>query len=148
MSIARHLWCTWPFGKKKRYWCIQKDGPRSRTKSKSKPYYLTRYNVVATWLRHMISLVITFNDIPLSLPITLTYHLVPDDSPFWCTKPHLSIIGNWPSYIALLGSVPAVILFIGKRTGYHPICWEAYHPLSYFVRTHFSCSSSAPPYDY
>ena len=105
---------------------------------------LYKCNVVATWPHHVILLVIISNDIPLSPPITLTYYLVPDSWPFWYTKPYSSIIGNYPSYIALLKSAPAVILFVGKRTGCHPICWEAYHPSSYFVETHFSFSSSAP----
>ena len=66
-------------------------------------------NVVATWPRHVILLVITSNNISLSPPIALTHCLIPDGSPFWYTKPHSSIVGNRFSYIALLGSAPAAI---------------------------------------
>ena len=102
-------------------------------------------NVVATWPRHVISLVIILNDIPLSLPIALTYHFVLDGSPFWYTKPHSSIVGNWFSYIALLRSPPAAIPFVEKRTSRYlsvillqfrflltniPFCWDLtfFHP--------------------
>ena len=68
----------------------------------------------------MISLVIISNNIPLSLPIALTYCLVLDGSPFWYTKPHSSIVGNRLSYIALLRSPPAAIPFVGKRTSRYP----------------------------
>ena len=64
---------------------------------------------MTTWPHHMISLVIIPNDISLSLPIALTYCLVPDGSPFQYTKSHLSIVGNWRFYIALLRSPPAAI---------------------------------------
>ena len=77
-------------------------------------------NIVATWPRHVISLVIISNNILLSLSIALTYCLIPDGSPFWYTKPHSSIVGNRLSYIALLKSLPAVISFIGKRSHRHP----------------------------
>ena len=66
-------------------------------------------NVVATWPRHVISLVIIPNNIPLSPPIALAYCLVPDGSLFQYTKPHSTIVGNRLSYIALLGSPPAAI---------------------------------------
>ena len=72
-------------------------------------YNDSKYNVMATWLCHVISLVIISNDIPLSPPIGLTHCFVPDNSPFWYTKRHSSIVGNWLSYIALLGSAPAAI---------------------------------------
>ena len=78
------------------------------------------YNVVATWPCHMISLVIISNNIPLSLPIALTYCLVSDSSLFRYTKPHSSIIRNWPFYIALLRSPPAAIPFVEKRFLRHP----------------------------
>ena len=78
-------------------------------------------NVVATWPRHMISLVIISNDIPLSPPIALTYYLVPDGSPFQYTKPHSAIFGNWLSYIAV----------IEKPTSCYLICWETLPPSSY-----------------
>ena len=71
---------------------------------------------MATWPCHVISLVIMPNDILLSSLITLAYCLVPSGSPFWYIKPHLSIIWNWLSYIALLKSPPAAIPFVGKRT--------------------------------
>ena len=51
---------------------------------------------------HMISLVITSNNILLSPPIALAYHLVPDGLPFQYTKPHSFIIE--------------------KRTSRYPIC--------------------------
>ena len=93
------------------------------------------YNVVATWPRHMIPLVILTNNILLSSLIALTYHFVPDSSSFWYTKLYSSIIGNWHSYITLLRNVSAAILFIGKCsfchltiilifTHSHPICWD------------------------
>ena len=75
-------------------------------------------NVVATWPHHVISLIILSNEIPLSLPIVLTYCL--DGSPFWYTKPHSSTVGNRPSYIALLKSPPAAIPFVGKHSFRHP----------------------------
>ena len=81
--------------------------------------YINFYNVMATWPRHVISLIIIFNNISLSPPIALTYCLIPDGSLFWYTKPHLSIVGNRPSYIALLRSPPAAIPFIGKRSLRH-----------------------------
>ena len=71
---------------------------------------------MARWPCHVISLVIIPNEIPLSPPIALTYHLVSNGSPFWYTKPHSSIVGNQLSYIALLKSPPATIPFVGKRT--------------------------------
>ena len=92
-------------------------------------------NVMATWPCHVISLVIISNNIPLSLPIALTYRLVLDGSPFWYTKLHSSIVGNWLSYIALLRSPPAAIPFVEKRSlrhltavsipiYQHSICWD------------------------
>ena len=68
------------------------------------------FNIVATWPRHVISLVISSNNIPLSPLISFAYHLLSDDSPFQFTKPYLSTIGNWLSYIALLESTPSIIL--------------------------------------
>ena len=89
----------------------------------------------------MISWVIIFNDIPPSPPIVLTYCLVPDSSPFWYIKPHSSIVGNRLSYIALLKSAPAAILFVEKRFFHHPtavliltykypVCWDS----TFFIR--------------
>ena len=75
---------------------------------------------LVTSSRHVISLVIIPNNITLSPPIALTYCLVSDGSPFQYTKPHSSIVGNWLSYIALLRSPPAAILFVGKRTSRYP----------------------------
>ena len=66
-------------------------------------------NVVAMWPCYVISLVIISNDILVSPPIALAYCLVPNGSFFWYTKSYLSIVGNWLSYIALLGSPPAAI---------------------------------------
>ena len=80
-----------------------------------------KYNVMATSPHYMISLIITSNNIPLSLPIILTYCLDPDSSPFQYIKIYLSIIGNRFSYIALLRSIPATILFVRKRFLRHPI---------------------------
>ena len=51
-------------------------------------------NVVATWPRHVISLVITLNDIPLSPPIALTYHFCS----WW-----LAFLMHQTSFIYLLG---------------------------------------------
>ena len=95
-----------------------------------------RCNVVATWPRHVISLIIISNNIPLSPLIAFTYRLVPDGSLFWYTKPYSSIVGNRLSYIALLRSPPAAIPFVEKRSlryptavlipiHQHPICWDA-----------------------
>ena len=75
-------------------------------------------NIVATWPRHVILLVIASNKIPLSLPIALTYCLVPDGSSFWYTKSHSSIVGNRLFYISLLKSPPAAIPFVGKHTSH------------------------------
>ena len=72
----------------------------------------SNYNDMATWL-HYVMLIITFNNILLSPPIALIYHLVPDGSFFWYTKPYLFIIGKYLSYILLLRSIPAIILFVG-----------------------------------
>ena len=78
-------------------------------------------NVVATWLCHVILLIIISNNILLSPLIALTNYLIPDDSSFWYTKPHLSIVENRLFYIALLRSAPAAILFVGKHSLHHPI---------------------------
>ena len=67
----------------------------------------------------MISLVIISNKIPLNLLIILTYYFVPDGLLFQYTKPYLSIVGNRFSYILLLKSAPAAILFVGKRSLSH-----------------------------
>ena len=80
---------------------------------------------MATWPRHMISFVIISNDIPLSPLIAFTYHLIPICLHSRYTKPHLSIVGNRLSYIALLRSALAVILFVGTRLSFPPSydCW-------------------------
>ena len=70
---------------------------------------------MAIWPRYMISSVITFNDIWLSLPIVLTYHLIPIGLYSWYTKSYLSIIRNWFFSITLL-----------KYTSPLLHCWEAY----------------------
>ena len=88
-------------------------------------------NVVAIWPRHMILLVISSNDILLSLLIALIYCL--DGSFFWYTKPHSSIVGNRFSYIALFRSPPAAILFVKKLTWRYSICWEALPLSSYYL---------------
>ena len=88
------------------------------------------------WPHHVISLVIPSNNILLSPPIALTYCLVPDGSSFQYTKTYSSICWESASYIALLRSLPATILFVRKRffrhltailisTHQHPICWDA-----------------------
>ena len=56
-------------------------------------------NIVATWPNYEILLV---NNIPLYPPIVLIYQLVSDGTPFWYTKPHLSIVRNWLFFILLL----------------------------------------------
>ena len=68
---------------------------------------------------HVILLVITSNNIPLSLSIVLTYYLVLNGSLFQYTKSHPSIFENWFSYIVLIKSALAVILFIRKHTICH-----------------------------
>ena len=70
---------------------------------------------------HVISLVITSNNILLSPPIALAYYLVLDGSPFWYTKPYLSIVE--------------------KRISRYSICWEALHLSSYLL----GFTSSPPP---
>ena len=79
---------------------------------------------------HVILLVITSNDIPLSPLIVLTYHLIPDGSPFWYTKPHPSIIE--------------------KRTSRYPICRKALHPSLYLLEFTSPPPPSLPfpPYNY
>ena len=77
-----------------------------------------QYNIVAKWLFHVISLVIPFNDISLSLPTALTYCL--DGSPFWYIKPHSSIIGNWLPTSYCWKALPAAIPFVGKHFHRHP----------------------------
>ena len=80
--------------------------------------------------RHVISLVITSNDIPLNLPIVLTYHLVPDGSPL-----RLTFLVHQTSFI-YCWELASYIAFVGKHslrhptavsisTHQHPICWGA-----------------------
>ena len=85
---------------------------------------------MATWPHHVISLVIPSNNIPLSLPIALTHHLIPDGSYFWYTKPYSSIIGNRLFYTELLKSAPAVIPIVGKHTIRHQTLVRLISPLS------------------
>ena len=75
---------------------------------------------MAVWPRHMILLVITSNNIPLNLPIVFIYHFVLNGSSFQYTNPHLSIVGNWLSYIVLLQNALAAILFIRKCSFRYP----------------------------
>ena len=86
---------------KQRWWMTRSTELAPRKKSNC--------NVVATWPRYMISLIIISNNIPLSLPIALTYRLVPDGLPFQYTKFYSSIIKNQLFYIALLRNTPSVI---------------------------------------
>ena len=72
------------------------------------------YNIVAIWPHHVILLVIISNNILLSLPIAFIYCFVFNSSSFQYIKPHLSIVGNQLSYIVLLKSASAAILFIWK----------------------------------
>ena len=53
---------------------------------------------------HIILLVIISNNISLSTLITLTYYLIFNGLFIQYTKPHLSIIRKWFSFIALLKS--------------------------------------------
>ena len=78
-------------------------------------------NIMAIWPCHVILLVISSNNIPLSLPIAFTYHLISDNSLFQYIKAYQSIIENCVFYIALLRSIPAVILFVEKHTIRHHI---------------------------
>ena len=68
----------------------------------------------------MILLVILSNNILFSPSIALIYHFVPDGSLFQYIKPHLSIVGNRLSYIALLKRVLAAISFVRKCSFHHP----------------------------
>ena len=78
---------------------------------------------------HVILLVITSNNIPLSPSIALAYHLVPDGSPFQYTKLHPSVVE--------------------KCISRYPICWEALHPSSYLLGlTSPPPPPPLPPYDY
>ena len=87
---------------------------------------------MAMWPHYVISLVIISNNILISLSIALTYYFICDNSLFWYTKPYSYIIRNSSSYIALLKSVPAVILY-----------WQAYHLSLYFIQIYFFCSSTS-----
>ena len=77
---------------------------------------------------HVILLIITSNDIPLSPPIALAYHLVPDGSSFWYTKLHPSIVE--------------------KCTSRYSIYWKTLHPLSYLLEFTSPPLLLLPPYDY
>ena len=86
-------------------------------------------NVVATWRRHVISLVIPSSNILLSPPIAFTYCF--DGLSFWYTKPHSSIIENQLPILHCWKALPAAILFVGKHSLRHPYC----HPTIFsFVR--------------
>ena len=97
----------------------------------TKPYLfifgnrLSFCNVVATWPHHMISLIIISNNIPLSPPIALTYHLIPIGLHSWYTKLYPSIVGNWLSYITLLRSAPAIILLLRSAPSVIVLCWNS-----------------------
>ena len=43
-------------------------------------FYIWNYNIMAIWPHHVISLVITFNIIPLDLPIVFPYYFISDNS--------------------------------------------------------------------
>ena len=79
---------------------------------------------MATWPRRVTLLVIISNDIPLSLPIALTYHLIPIGLHSQYTKSYPSIVGNRLSYIALLRSAPAVILLLRSAPSVIVLCWD------------------------
>ena len=64
---------------------------------------------------YMILLVITSNNILLSLPIALTYHIIPDGSSF--DIPNLTHL--------LLRNAPAAISLIGKHSIYHHTYWDS-----------------------
>ena len=93
-------------------------------------------NVVGTWPRHMILLIIISNDISLSSPIAFTHCLVPNGSLFWYTKPHSSIVENWLSYIALLGSAPATMLLSSHCR------FDSFSPISRLLGLNLSLSGS------
>ena len=88
------------------------------------------YNVMATWSRHVILLVIISNNISLSPSIILIYYFVPDGSPFSIHQ--TSFIYYWK--LSFLHRIAE------KNTSRYPICWKAYHPLLYLDETHFSFS--------
>ena len=69
---------------------------------------------MATWPRHVILFVVKSNDISLSPLIALTYCFAPDGSPFWYTKPHSFLVGNWFSTLH---------------------CWETHKPLSHLLKS-------------
>ena len=75
-------------------------------------------NVVATWLCHMISLVITLNDIPLSPPIALTYH--------FCSW-RLAFSIHQTSFIYLLG-IDSPSSHCRNAPSRHPYCHPTIFP--------------------
>ena len=104
---------------------------------------------MATWPRHVISLVISTNDIPLNLSIVLTYHFLPDGFFFDILNSIYLLLGigflilhYWEAYQPLsylLGSAFSVILlqfqflitnilFVGTQPFFIRICWDLDHP--------------------
>ena len=103
-------------------------------------------NVVATWPRHVISLVITSNDIPLSSLIALTILFL--TAYFFDILNHIHLLLEivlptshcWEAYQPsshLLGSAPASIIFVEK-------CIIHYHTLLGLIFP----PPPLPPYDY
>ena len=70
------------------------------------------YNIVVTWSGHMILLIITFNNILLSLPITLIYHFVPDGLLLQCTKSYSYICWKLTFFHYITEIFPAIIFTI------------------------------------
>ena len=93
-------------------------------------------NVVATWPYHMISLVMTSNNIWLSLLIALTYYLVTDSSPFWYTKSHWSIIGNWLPRLHYWEAHQPLSHLLGSTFSVIILCWDSF--LLLVLRSHFT----------
>ena len=87
-------------------------------------------NVVATWLRHVILLVITSNNIPLSPTVALSIalflisHFMIHQTPFiYCWE---SVFLYW---------------IVEKWTSHYSICWEALFPSSYCNFDFYSSTS-------
>ena len=91
--------------------------------------------------RQVISLVITSNDIPLCLPIALTYRLVPDGS-----LSRLTFLVHQISFI-YYWELASYIAFVEKPTSRYLICWEALPPLSYCGFDIYSPTSHLLGYD-
>lgn len=82
-------------------------------------------NIMATWLCHVILLVIISIIIPLTLLIALTYHLIFIGFYSQYIKPHLFIVRNWYFYIILLKKTSAIILCVETYLYSPPFydCW-------------------------